>query len=172
MSFAAIILFHFITHLAAHSEAPSAKLAACFQWTFQVGSSVSATLTCTEAAHSNWVSQGNLTGFMNKCCLLPGELLTLPTGSLSVLSITVAPLLLPTVHLNSHISHIVYLLWHINPTHFFHQYSTVEILILSNAVNRKGLPPTHLQQRETDSRFSYFGIFVTVKWLRSSNIFL
>lgn len=44
----------------------------------------------TEAAHSNWLSQANLTRFMNKCCLLPAELLTLPTGFLSVLSVTVS----------------------------------------------------------------------------------
>lgn len=64
---------------------------------------------------------------VNKCCLLPGELLTLPTGSLCRLSVTTVAymylsllvLLLPTVHLHSHISHIFLVQYVMNPLSLF-----------------------------------------------------
>lgn len=101
------------------------------------------------------MSQGNLTGFVNKCCLLPGELLTLPTGSLSVLSITISPCsFFPFSHSSFTLTYFTHILSHINltPLSFFfsfpHKYSNVQILVLSNAMNGRDscfcLSPTHL----------------------------
>lgn len=96
MPFVAVILWNFIKPpLPAPSEAPSAKPAVCFQWACATHfkfdpQSPDLSVSRTEAAHSHWMSRAHLTGFMNKCCLLPGEsLLTVPT---SVLSITTSPL--------------------------------------------------------------------------------
>lgn len=111
-----------------------------------------ATPTWTAAAHSNWMSQGNLTGFVNKCCLLPGELLTLPTGSLSVLSITMSPRsFFPSSHSSFTLICFTHTLAvsHKSYTSFPLFLVSLRILMLSDAMNGKGLlcfclSPTHL----------------------------
>lgn len=125
---------------------------------------------------------------MNKCCLvfclLPAEsLLTLPAGTLSVLSITTVCFLAPsfflaTVHLHlSGISHRLTVclaqILALSPPFFFlfppHKYSNAQILMLSNAINGKRscscFSPTHL-----NTFFFYLSLHLSMTWWDSSAV--
>lgn len=165
MPFVAVILWHFIKPpLPAPSEAPSAKPAVCFQWAcathFKIWSSVSRLLSkwYTEAAHSHWMSQAHLTGFMNKCYLVRVYWQFLRVLCLFCLSLRLLSpsFFLPTVHLHfvcfSHtLSVSLAQIWNLSPSFsvLLRNTQNVWILMLPNAMNGRGLfcfcfSPTHL----------------------------